>query len=50
LEDRRGPFVDTLERHLADLRDFRCAPEEYVERYYIGHYTIPRGTTFLPPR
>ena len=39
-------FVDTLEKHLADFQSFRCSPEEYVQRYYIGHYS-PQGNHFF---
>lgn len=39
-------FVDTLAKHVADFQAFRCSPEEYVQRYYIGHYS-PRGNHFF---
>jgi hypothetical protein len=40
------PFVDTLEKHVADFHSFRCSPEAYVERYFIGHYN-PSGNRFF---
>lgn len=39
-------FVDTLAAHVADYASFRCTPEEYVSRYYIGHYN-PHGNHFF---
>lgn len=46
LADRGIPFVDTLPKHLAEFGQFRLTAKEYVERYYIGHYT-PRGNHFF---
>ena len=46
LSKKQIPFVDTLAKHMADFRFFGCSPEEYVERYYIGHYG-PRGNHFF---
>ena len=40
------PFVDTLTKHVAEFKTFRLTPREYVDRYYIGHYT-PRGNHFF---
>ncbi len=39
-------FVDTFQKHAEDFELFSCAPEEYVKRYYIGHYN-PRGNHFF---
>jgi hypothetical protein len=39
-------FVDTLQKHIDDFALFRCSPEDYVQRYYIGHYN-PRGNHFF---
>jgi hypothetical protein len=39
-------YVDTLVKHVDDYKDFRCTPEEYVARYYIGHYS-PHGNHFF---
>ena len=46
LTDSRVLFVDTLQKHVEDYGDFRCTPEEYVQRYYIGHYN-PQGNHFF---
>ncbi|MEQ8848967.1 hypothetical protein [Botrimarina sp.] len=44
---RRGlPVVDTVEAHVEDFARFRGTPKEYVDRYYIGHYT-PTGNHFF---
>jgi hypothetical protein len=40
------PFVDTKKSHVAEYRTFRLTPKEYVDRYYIGHYT-PSGNHFF---
>ena len=39
-------FVDGLAKHKEDYRSFRLSPQEYVKRYYIGHYN-PRGNQFF---
>jgi len=39
-------FFDGLAAHLEDWRDFSCTPEEYVRRYWIGHYA-PAGNHFF---
>jgi hypothetical protein len=46
LKDMRIPFVDVLEKHVADFGAFRLTPEEYAKRYYIGHYS-PTGNHFF---
>jgi hypothetical protein len=40
------PFVDGLEKHREDYRNFRLSAEDYAKRYYIGHYN-PRGNHFF---
>lgn len=40
------PFVDTITKHVAEFRTFKLTAKEYVDRYYIGHYT-PRGNHFF---
>lgn len=40
------PFFDTVRAHVADFRAFRGSPKEYVDRYFIGHYS-PRGNHFF---
>ena len=39
-------FVDALDKHVEDYRLFSCSPEEYVRRYYVGHYS-PAGNHFF---
>ena len=38
-------FVDGLAKHKKDFRNFNLSPQDYVKRYYIGHYN-PRGNHF----
>ena len=46
LEGRNVPVVDTLKKHAGDFRSFHLSPQEYVKRYYIGHYN-PMGNHFF---
>lgn len=46
LKSKKIPFVDTLPKHLAEFQTFKLSPQEYINRYYIGHYT-PRGNHFF---
>ena len=46
LEDGGFEFFDGLLAHQEDFGTFRGTPEEYVARYYIGHYS-PRGDHFF---
>ena len=46
LEDNDLLLADTLHSHLSDFEHFRCPAEEYVGRYYIGHYS-PTGNHFF---
>lgn len=39
-------YVDSLAAHLADYSAFSIGPDEYVDRYYYGHYT-PAGNHFF---
>jgi hypothetical protein len=39
-------LVDSLPAHVAEFDTFRLTAKEYVDRYYIGHYT-PRGNHFF---
>ena len=39
LTDLGIEYVDTLAAHVADYAAFSISPEEYVDRYYDGHYT-----------
>lgn len=46
LASRKIPFVDSLPKHVAEFETFKLTPKQYVDRYYIGHYT-PRGNHFF---
>jgi hypothetical protein len=46
LKEKDVPFVDTLAGHIQDFQAFRLSAQEYVKRYYIGHYN-PRGNHFF---
>jgi hypothetical protein len=39
-------FVDSLQKHGEDFRKFNLSPQQYVRRYYIGHYA-PAGNHFF---
>jgi hypothetical protein len=44
--DEKGlPYVDLLEVHLEDFAKFNISIEDYIKRYYIGHYN-PLGNMF----
>ncbi len=40
------PYFDSLQKHIEEFRSFQITPEEYVKRYYIGHYS-PLGNRFF---
>jgi hypothetical protein len=40
------PLVDSLPYHVAEFDTFKLSAKEYVDRYYIGHYT-PQGNHFF---
>ena len=46
LKDNKIAYVDSLQKHVEDYASFGCSPQEYVDRYYIGHYN-PRGNHFF---
>ena len=46
LEGEGVAYVDSLVKHVEDFTCFRMAPEQYVSRYYMGHYR-PRGNHFF---
>jgi len=46
LRDNNIPFVDVLAKHVEDYRNFRLSPQEYISRYFIGHYK-PVGNHFF---
>ena len=40
------PVVDVLAKHVEDFQAFRLSPDDYLKRYYIGHYN-PAGNRFF---
>jgi hypothetical protein len=45
LDRRKLPYVDLLQAHLADAKNFAVDLDTYLARYYIGHYN-PLGNHF----
>ncbi len=45
LEDKKLPYVDLMEAHRVDFAEFNLSVDEYIGRYWIGHYN-PRGNFF----
>ena len=45
LKKEKLDYVDLLEAHAADYKAFDLTPEEYVKRFYVGHYN-PDGNAF----
>ncbi len=45
LQSKRLPYVDLMEAHTAEFAQFKTSIEEYLKRYYIGHYN-PLGNFF----
>jgi hypothetical protein len=37
---------DILANHIEDVRSFRLSPQEYISRYFVGHYK-PVGNHFF---
>lgn len=46
LENRRFKYFDMNRVHAADFKSFRLTLEEYMKRYFIGHYS-PAGNHFF---
>ena len=46
LVERRFQVVDGLRKPVEDYAAYGCTPDEYVQRFYIGHYN-PRGNHFF---
>ncbi len=42
MKEKGLPFVDLMEAHRRDFDQFQITPEQYVKRYWVGHYN-PRG-------
>ena len=49
LIERDFLFVDSLQKHVDDFSQFRCTPEEYAARHYVGRYGhyAPAGNHFF---
>lgn len=45
LDEKGLPVVDLMEAHVADFAQFSIPVDEYLKRYYIGHYN-PQGNMF----
>lgn len=45
LKRKKLPYVDLLEAHIEDFSKFNISFDDYVKRYWIGHYN-PRGNFF----
>ena len=45
LKSRQLPFIDLMEAHMAEFAKFNTSIEDYLQPYYIGHYT-PLGNFF----
>ena len=45
IKQQRLPYVDLLQAHAADYAKFRGSIDEYITRYFIGHYN-PLGNFF----
>lgn len=46
LDEHGVTHVDSLDAHRKDFEQFRITPNEYVSRYYAGHYS-PVGNQFF---
>ena len=46
LDRNEVPYVDALQSHVDDYRSFRVSPQEYIDRFYVGHYN-PMGNHFF---
>jgi len=45
LDEKGLPYVDTLKAHGEDCAQFKISVDDYMDRYYIGHYN-PLGNVF----
>ena len=45
LKNRGLPFIDLMEAHVTEYRQFKLEIDEYLKRYFIGHYN-PHGNLF----
>ncbi len=45
LEERELPYIDLLEEHAKDYQKYNLSIEDYIDKYFIGHYN-PLGNFF----
>jgi hypothetical protein len=45
LQKKGLPYVDLMDAHKKEFDSFKTSVEDYIKRYYIGHYN-PRGNFF----
>jgi hypothetical protein len=45
LKNRGLPYIDLMDSHLGEFAKFNTSIEDYLQRYYIGHYN-PLGNFF----
>ena len=45
LQEKNLPYVDMMQLHLDDFSKFNLSIEDYLKRYYVGHYN-PLGNFF----
>lgn len=45
LKDRNAPVVDLMEAHRADYANYKTGVDDYLKRFYVGHYG-PLGNFF----
>ncbi len=46
LESKKLAYVDVMDAHAREFASFSLSPEDYLRRYYIGHYN-PAGNFFV---
>jgi len=46
LQEKKIRFLDSMDKHLEDFKTFKLTPDQYMNRYYIGHYN-PKGNHFF---
>ena len=45
VSNRGYPVIDLSSAHLSDYQSFNCSADQYLERFFIGHYN-PAGNHF----
>ena len=46
LQEKKIRFLDSMDKHIEDFQTFKLTPDQYMTRYYIGHYN-PKGNHFF---